>query len=80
MDLGRMLAESSRKYPENIALIFRERKLTYGELNEEVNIRAHGLIRLGIKPGERVAVLLGNSPELFSSAIPRNSLSAILPS
>jgi long-chain acyl-CoA synthetase len=62
-----MLAESSRKHPENIALIFRERKLTYGELNEEVNILAHGLIRLGIKPGERVAVLLSNSPEFVIS-------------
>ncbi len=63
MNLGKMLAESGWKYPENIALIFRERKLTYGELNKEVNRLAHGLIRLGIKPGDRVAILLGNSPE-----------------
>jgi len=39
---------------ENIALVFRERRLTYGELSEEVNVLAHGLIHLGIKAGERI--------------------------
>ncbi|NOX96488.1 MAG: long-chain fatty acid--CoA ligase [Nitrospirae bacterium] len=67
MDLGRMLAESSQRYSENIALICGEKKLTYRALNQEANRLAHGLIHLGIKPGDRVAVLLNNSPEFVIS-------------
>jgi acetyl-CoA synthetase len=40
------------------------RRLTYGELHEEVQRFANGLKSLGIKKGDRVAVYMGMSPEL----------------
>lgn len=67
MNLGNMPTESSQRYSENIALIFGEKKLTYREFNQEANRLAHGLIHLGIKPGDRVAILLNNSPEFIIS-------------
>jgi acetyl-CoA synthetase len=40
------------------------RKLTYGELNEQVQRFANVLKGLGIKKGDRVAIYMGMSPEL----------------
>ena len=42
----------------------RNQRLTYGELNDDVNRLAHFLsVRLGITKGDRVAVLAWNCPE-----------------
>jgi fatty-acyl-CoA synthase len=45
------------------ALVFRERRLTYRDLQREVVRAARGLLALGIAPGEKVAVWLPNRPE-----------------
>ncbi len=41
------------------------RDLTYGDLFRETNRFANALSSLGVKPGERVFVLLGRLPELY---------------
>lgn len=41
------------------------RDLTYGDLRRETNRFANALAGLGVKPGERVFVLLGRLPELY---------------
>lgn len=41
------------------------RDLTYGDLRRETNRFANALSSLGVKPGERVFVLLGRLPELY---------------
>src|SRR5690606_35931241 len=38
---------------------------TYGELNERVNRLSHGLHKLGVKKGDRVAYLAPNSVEML---------------
>lgn len=38
-------------------------RLTYDALDRDSNALAHGLARLGVKRGERVAVSLGNNVE-----------------
>ncbi|MCK4326267.1 acyl--CoA ligase, partial [bacterium] len=67
MNLGEMLTDSSQRYPESMAVIYGKKKLSYGQLNEEANRLAHGLLQLGIKKGERVGILLGNCPEFIVS-------------
>jgi long-chain acyl-CoA synthetase len=42
------------------ALVFRDRTLTWGELDERVDAAAAALRDLGLAPGERVALVLGN--------------------
>jgi fatty-acyl-CoA synthase len=39
------------------------RRWTYGELNDEINVVARGLMSLGIEPGERVGIWAPNCPE-----------------
>jgi len=61
------LEESARKYPDSVATIlpgkFRDTKLTYKELSEQVNRLANALIDLGVKKGDRVALYLPNCPQ-----------------
>lgn len=56
--------------PDKVALIGASqsepggmRRLTYRDLCREVNQVAHGLGRLGVRPGDRVAIMMPNCPE-----------------
>jgi amino acid adenylation domain-containing protein/thioester reductase-like protein len=51
--------------PDNIALIFGEERITYGELNRKANQIAWMLRRKGIKPDSIVGLLIKRSPEMF---------------
>ena len=50
--------------PDNDALIYEDRRLTYAELNARANQLAHRLRKLGVGPESLVALLLGRSPEM----------------
>jgi len=65
MPTGDIIRRSAHRDPEKTALIFGDRKLTYGELNQRVNRIANSLLKSGISKGDRVAVLLHNCPEYF---------------
>lgn len=58
-----MLDEAAREYPEKIAIVHRERRITYAEYLAEVNLLARGLMALGLEPGERVGLLMPTVPE-----------------
>lgn len=62
--LFRFLDSAARRHPHTRALIFYDRALTYHELNAAVNRLANALIQLGVKPGDRVALLLPNAPQM----------------
>ncbi|HUT52756.1 MAG TPA: long-chain-fatty-acid--CoA ligase [bacterium] len=60
-----MLDDIPRKHakldPEFECLVFEEHRLTWRRLDERVDRLANGLIALGIKPGEHLAILAQNS-------------------
>ncbi len=62
-----MVERSAAAYPGRSALTAREkdgdRTITYRELLKNVKLLAHGLAALGLKAGDRVAILGSNSPE-----------------
>ncbi len=62
--LGNVLAETAAKYSEHSALLFYGRKITYAELDALVNKFARALIGLGVKKGDRVALMLPNIPQM----------------
>jgi len=49
--------------PERIAVVLGRQTLTYGELDEQSNRLGQVLHELGVKVGERVALLMANRPE-----------------
>ncbi|MBI1847293.1 MAG: long-chain-fatty-acid--CoA ligase [Candidatus Rokubacteria bacterium] len=59
----RMLSQAAARWPENVALAFRDGSLTYRELEALANRFARALARLGVRRGERVCLFLANCPE-----------------
>jgi len=58
-----LLAETTRNRPDKTALVFNEREITYGELQENTNRVSQALLNLGVKPGDHVATLPLAIPE-----------------
>ena len=65
MNLGQHLKLNAKKYPDTIALMDAGRQFTYPECNSRVNRLGRGLLALGLKKGDRVAVILENSIEII---------------
>jgi long-chain acyl-CoA synthetase len=57
--------EATEKWKDKTALIFYGKKISYGALRDKVYRMAAALHDLGIKKGDRVALLLLNSPEFY---------------
>ncbi|MBI2329450.1 MAG: AMP-binding protein, partial [Chloroflexi bacterium] len=63
MSLKRMLEEVAGRYGGKTAITCGDRRLSYTDLDEASNKLANALIKLGVTKGDRVAMLLSNSPE-----------------
>lgn len=63
--LGAMLEHAAKKFKKKQAILFEGREFTYRELDENANKVANGLSKLGIKKGDRVAMMLPNSPDFL---------------
>uniref|UniRef100_A0A942STX8 Long-chain-fatty-acid--CoA ligase n=2 Tax=Neobacillus citreus TaxID=2833578 RepID=A0A942STX8_9BACI len=61
--VDQMLERSTRRFPNKIALVSNEVRITYEELHNRVNILAGWLQFKGIKKGDKVALLLFNRIE-----------------
>jgi len=61
--LGEALRESAKTFPDNAAIIFLGRRITYRELDELVDRFATALQGLGVKKGDRVGIFLPNIPQ-----------------
>ena len=63
----KMLTHGATRWPENVAVVFKDSNLTYRELEALTNRFANALRALGIKQGDRVCVLMTNRPEFIIS-------------
>ena len=63
--LFEVLAESARQRPGYPALIFNGAQMSYEQLEHLSNAFAHSLMDLNVKKGDRVALLLPNSPQFL---------------
>jgi long-chain acyl-CoA synthetase len=64
-----ILSDTVRQRPNHPALIFKGRGLSYFELERLSDAFANALVALGVKKGDRVALLLPNSPQLILSQL-----------
>ena len=60
-----LFEEQVKKTPDNIAVVFEDKKLTYAELNARANRLAHKLRDAGIKPDDFVAIIADRSVEMI---------------
>jgi fatty-acyl-CoA synthase len=65
MTIGQCLEDNARKWPNADALIYPGpgQRYTWSSLNEEVDLLGRGLMALGVKPGDKVAIWSTNVPE-----------------
>jgi acyl-CoA synthetase (AMP-forming)/AMP-acid ligase II len=61
--IGELFRRTVRYYAGRVAVKHGERALTYAELGAEVNRLANALAGIGLRPGERLALLMWNCPE-----------------
>ena len=70
--MGDGLRRNAYKLPVKIAARDCFRQITYSELNSRVNQLAHGLLSMGLRKGDSVAIMVGNRVEhleiLFATA------------
>jgi fatty-acyl-CoA synthase len=62
-----LLDEMAARHPERLALVDGDRRWSYAQLRREAKSVAKGLWALGVRPGDRVAILMGNRAEWLSS-------------
>ncbi|HOD36091.1 MAG TPA: AMP-binding protein [Syntrophales bacterium] len=67
MHLGEMLDSVCSRYGGKKAIIFEDKTLSYSELQKAVNSLANHLKSLGIRKGDKVAIMLPNIPEFVIS-------------
>lgn len=60
LTVGLALEGSAQRYQDKVALIFGDQSLTYRELNQRANQMGNAFLNQGLKPGDRVALLLPN--------------------
>ncbi|MFL5821784.1 MAG: AMP-dependent synthetase/ligase [Solirubrobacteraceae bacterium] len=69
---------TARTYPDVVAVRTRDDavSLTWGELRERADALAGGLAKLGLRPGDTVALMFGNAPEFHLSDLAAMTLGA----
>lgn len=61
-NIGAFLAKRARLDPQRIGLVFEGRELSFRDWNARANRAANAFAALGTRPGDRVGLLLANSP------------------
>ena len=67
MIAGRLLIWPAKRWPDKVAIVFENERLTFAQINERINRLAHGLISLGLKKQKRVGILMTNSPRFVET-------------
>ena len=75
--IGFTLSRRAQLNPTNTALIYRDERWSYAELDQLTNKVAHGLHALGVNPGDRVGFLGLNHPRFFFTLFAAAKLNAI---
>lgn len=67
MNLGLLLTQTARLFPNRTALIQREQRWTWDEIEMRVNALVSALRQLGLKKGDRILVQSRNNSPMFES-------------
>ncbi len=67
MNLSMLLTKTARIFADKPALVHGDRQFTYAQFNARANRLANALRRLGLEPGQNVAILQYNYPETYES-------------
>lgn len=77
MNIAHELIDAAGRWPDGTALLFNDQALSFGELAQRAGRWQDGLQRLGVKAGDRVAMLLPNGPEFSDGYYATVALGAV---
>lgn len=78
MNVGSLLPRHARLTPKQTAFVFGAERLTFAELNARVNRLANGILSLGLRKGDKMAVVLPNSAELYVSYLATAKIGVVI--
>jgi len=64
MNIKEMLEKTAGEVPQKTAIVLGSQRVTYQELDEASNRVANALMKLGMKKGDHVGILMSYTPEL----------------
>jgi acyl-CoA synthetase (AMP-forming)/AMP-acid ligase II len=67
VNVAALLANTARSFPDRVAWIWDGRTRSYGESDRRADALAGALTERGIGPGDRVAILMDNRPEIVET-------------
>ena len=76
--IGELVDVAARRFETKEALCYEGNRWTFGQLKEEVDRVASGLLQLGIRSGEKVALWMPNRPEWIHSLFAVAKIGAVL--
>lgn len=65
--LHHLLTESAQRFPDRDAIVFKDRKMTYGELEKRSNQVSLALKKMGVEAGDRIGIFMNKSIESLVS-------------
>ena len=74
---SRELARRAQKTPDATFFLHRDRAFTYRQANERVTNIARGLWSCGVRPGDRVGVVMASRPSLLSAVTALGRIGAV---
>lgn len=76
MVLGDIVKRNAKRYPQKTALVFKDKRYTFWEFNNRVNSLANALLDMGVRKGDRVAVLADNCHQYVElyCAVPKGGM------
>ena len=78
MKLATLLAQNAQRYPDKVALVCADRRLTFAELDARADRLANALAGRGIGRGDRVAIAMANGVELVEAMAAIFKLGALI--
>ncbi len=60
-----IIEDKAKQFPDHVAFQIRDDPITLEALNACINQAANGFLELGVKHGDKVAIMLPNNPEFL---------------
>jgi long-chain acyl-CoA synthetase len=67
VNLSDLIRDAAEDFPAKPAIVFQGRSIVFAELDQRTELTASALYSLGVRRGDRVAILAGNVPEFVTT-------------
>ena len=77
ISLGLLVEERRRRAPDEVFFLYEDRAYTAADFNRRIDNVVRGLIKIGVRQGEHVGVLMGSRPSAVALAIAISRLGGV---